>query len=67
MMILRSLSGLKPSHTELKVPSKFKSDEDPEFVKTLFENRWSTTMPTRITSKSSPPTGTWNASCSWTT
>ena len=37
MMILRSLSGLKPSHTELKVPSKFKSDEDPEFVKTLFE------------------------------
>ena len=25
MMILRSLSGLKPSHTELKVPSKFKS------------------------------------------
>ena len=37
MMILRSLSGLKPSHTELKVPAKFKSDEDPEFVKTLFE------------------------------
>ena len=37
MMILRSLSGLRASHTELKVPSKFKSGEDPEFVKTLFE------------------------------
>ena len=37
MMILRSLSSLRASHTELKVPSKFKSGEDPEFVKTLFE------------------------------
>lgn len=37
MMILRTLSNLRPSHTELKVSSKFKSDEDPEFVRTLFE------------------------------
>lgn len=37
MMILRTLSMLRPSHTELKVPSKFKSEDDPEFVKTLFE------------------------------
>ena len=37
MMILRSLSNLRPTHTELKVPAKFKSDEDPAFVKTLFE------------------------------
>ena len=37
IMILRSLSGLRASHTELKVPSKFKSEEDPEFVRTLFE------------------------------
>lgn len=36
-MILRTLSNLRPSHTELKVPSKFKSEEDPAFVKTLFE------------------------------
>ncbi len=37
MMILRTLSSLRPSHTELKVMSKYKSQEDPEFVKTLFE------------------------------
>ena len=37
MMIMRTLSGLRASHTELRVPAKFKSDEDPEFVKTLFE------------------------------
>ncbi|WP_418991202.1 transcription antitermination protein NusB [Alistipes sp.] len=37
MMILRTLSNLRPSHTELRVSSKFKSDEDPEFVRTLFE------------------------------
>lgn len=37
MMVLRTLSNLRSSHTELKVMSKFKSSEDPEFVKTLFE------------------------------
>lgn len=37
MMILRTLTGLRASHTEIRVPAKFKSEEDPEFVKTLFE------------------------------
>ena len=37
MMILRTLAGLRASHTEIRVPPKFKSEEDPEFVKTLFE------------------------------
>ncbi len=37
MMIMRTLSNVRPSHTELKVASKFKSEEDPAFVKTLFE------------------------------
>ena len=37
MMILRTLSNLRVSHAELKVARKFKSDEDPEFVRTLFE------------------------------
>ena len=37
MMILRTLAGLRASHTEIRVPAKFKSEEDPEFVKTLFE------------------------------
>lgn len=37
MMVLRTLSNLRSSHTELKVMSKFKSSEDPQFVKTLFE------------------------------
>lgn len=37
MMVLRTLSNLRPSHTELKVTSKFKSEDDPQFVRTLFE------------------------------
>lgn len=37
VMILRTLSALRPAHTELKIPAKFKSDEDPQFVRTLFE------------------------------
>lgn len=37
MMILRTLSNLRLTHTELKVAPKFKSEEDPQFVKTLFE------------------------------
>ena len=37
MMILRTLSNLRPTHTELKVAPKFKSEEDPQFVKTPFE------------------------------
>lgn len=37
MMILRTLSNLRPTHTELKVAPKFKSEEDPQFAKTLFE------------------------------
>ena len=38
MMILRSLSGLKPSHTELKVPREVQERRrPPNFVKTLFE------------------------------
>lgn len=37
IMILRTLSNLRPSHTDLKIAAKFKSEEDPQFVKTLFE------------------------------
>ncbi len=37
VMILRTLSSLRPSHTELRVPPQFKSEEDPAFLKTLFE------------------------------
>ena len=37
VMILRTLAGLRASHAEIRVPAKFKSEEDPEFVKTLFE------------------------------
>ncbi len=37
LMVLRTLSNLRPSHTELKIVPKFKSEEDPQFVKTLFE------------------------------
>lgn len=37
MMVQRSLSNMRPSHKELRVAEKFKSEEDPQFVKTLFE------------------------------
>lgn len=37
VMIQRSLASLRPSHTEIKVPAKFKSEEDPAFIRTLFE------------------------------
>lgn len=36
-IILRTLSGLRESHVELKVSPKFKNDDDLYFVKTLFE------------------------------
>lgn len=37
MMIQRTLSNMRISHKELRVASKFKSEEDPAFLKTLFE------------------------------
>ena len=37
MMIMRTLSNTRASHTQLRVASKFKSEEDPAFVKVLFE------------------------------
>ncbi len=36
-MLMRSLDSIRPSHNELRVPSKFKSSDDPDFLKTLFE------------------------------
>ena len=37
LMIQRTLSNMRISHKELRVAAKFKSEEDPAFVKTLFE------------------------------
>lgn len=37
VLVLRSLASLRSTQSELKIPSKFKSDDDPAFVKTLFE------------------------------
>ncbi len=37
VLVLRSLASLRSAQSELKIPSKFKSDDDPAFVKTLFE------------------------------
>ncbi|MFR9555764.1 MAG: transcription antitermination protein NusB [Rikenellaceae bacterium] len=36
-LIARTLSSIRPSHTELKVMSKYKSEEEIEFVRTLFQ------------------------------
>lgn len=37
MMIQRTISNMRISHTELRVAEKYKSEEDPAFLKTLFE------------------------------
>ncbi len=37
ILILRTLEIARPSHTELKVAAQFKSEDDPAFVRTLFE------------------------------
>ena len=37
VMVLNTLENTRPTRSELKVESKFKSDEDPDFVRTLFE------------------------------
>lgn len=37
MMVLRTLSNLRPSHKDVRVLPKFKSDDDRDFVRTLFE------------------------------
>ncbi len=37
ILILRTLENTRPSHTELKVAAEFKSEDDPAFVRTLFE------------------------------
>ena len=37
MMIQRTLSNMRISHKELRVADKFKSEEDPTFLTTLFE------------------------------
>lgn len=36
-MVVRTLSGIRASHLDVKVMPKFKSNDDLEFVKTLFE------------------------------
>ena len=36
-IVLRTLSNLRASHTELKISPKFKNEDDLDFVKTLFE------------------------------
>ncbi len=37
IMVVRTLQNLKPSHTDIKVLPKFKSDDDSDFVRLLFE------------------------------
>lgn len=37
VLVLRSLASLRSPQSELKIPAKFKSDDDSAFVKTLFE------------------------------
>lgn len=36
-LVIRTLSNMRQSHTEVKVLPQFKSDDDVDFVKTLFE------------------------------
>ncbi len=36
-LVIRTISSIRPSHTELKIMSKYKSEEEQEFVRTLFQ------------------------------
>ncbi len=36
-LVIRTITSIRPSHTELKIMPKFKSDEELEFVRTLFQ------------------------------
>ncbi len=36
-LVQRTLSSIRPSHTELKIMPKYKSDEEREFIRTLFQ------------------------------
>lgn len=36
-MVVRTISSLRPSHTDVKILPKLKSDDDLDFLKTLFE------------------------------
>ncbi len=36
-LVVRTLSSIRPSHTELKIMPKYKSDEESEFIRTLFQ------------------------------
>ncbi len=36
-LVMRTLSSVRPTHTDLKLVKKFKSEEDKEFVRTLFQ------------------------------
>ena len=38
VMVTRTLSNMRPSHKEVKVLPKFKSDEDLDYATSLFEN-----------------------------
>lgn len=37
IMVMRTLSNLKPSHTDIKALPKFKNEDDREFIRLLFE------------------------------
>ncbi len=36
-LVIRTISSIRPSHTELKIMSKYKSPEEADFVRTLFQ------------------------------
>ncbi len=36
-LVIRTITSIRPSHTELKIMPKYKSDEELEFVRTLFQ------------------------------
>ncbi len=36
-LVVRTLTSIRPSHTELKIMPKYKSDEERDFIRTLFQ------------------------------
>lgn len=66
-LVIRTISNMRQSHADVKMLPEFKSDEDAEFVKTLFEKTLINYNERLEYIENLRATGTWSVSSSWIT
>ena len=66
-LVIRTISNMRQSHADVKMLPEFKSDEDAEFVKTLFEKTLINYNERLEYIEKLRATGTWSVSSSWIT